>query len=236
MKAESQVDPGFIRMNYYQFWPSDLRNPIWLLFKQHKAEPEVILKPRYAELCCPQCRRFDHDAVFAFGFDDDVKAQTKFDFLRTGEGFLCVRSPVVQFFEKNRVLGLAFKKIPTTQFSVLKVTERVEADRSVYVPSRPFCTLCGRPRGVTGVFEFRRQIRLPSSGGRVVLPLFSREGSRNRDRDIFASEDVVMGLKAAGFRGGQFQRLLKGEEEAAFNAAVQKNEVYERPPGATINL
>jgi hypothetical protein len=223
-------------MNYYQFWSDDLRRAVWLMFKELRVHPYISLKPRYLELCCPQCGRFDHDTVFDFGFDDDVSLRTRLDSFHSAEGFLCFRSSIVTFLHRKCVMGLAFKEIPSTDFFVVKVTERVEADRSVYVPSRPLCKLCGRPKGMTGVIEFRSQIQLPTSGDRFVSPVFSREGSWNRGRDIFASEDVVLALKEAGFKGGQFQRLLNAEEEAAFRAAVRKNEVYERPPGATINL
>jgi hypothetical protein len=224
-------------MNFYQFFTNDLRSPAWLIFKQQKEPPHRIqAKSQYTDLCCAECHRFDHDTVFAMGFDADFSVRTKWDSFCSGEGFLCFRSRLVEFLVGCGVTGLAFKKIPKSDFFVISVTERVPADRNAYVLSRPFCRTCGRRKGVTGLIEFRRRIELPDVGRKFVAPLFSREGSWNLHRDVFASEDIVFAMRAAGFKGGQFWRLLNSEEEEDFKAAVGKNEIYNRPAGAAINL
>jgi hypothetical protein len=223
-------------MNYYQFWINDQRRPVWLLYDEQRTTPFLLLKQEYVKMCCPRCRRFDHDAVFEFGFDPRVDIRVKGDLFRSAEGFVCVNDRFKSVVKANSIGGLKLKRIPGTNWFVLNVAERIEADRSVYVPTKPLCAKCGRPQGVTGVFLFLRQLQIPSGRTGFFSPVFDCRGSRNRDRDIFATETAVLALKAGGISGGQFQRLLDEEEEAAFKLAEQQHRLFKRPKGSIVDL
>src|SRR5262249_31044086 len=152
----------------------------------------------------------------------------------SAEGFHCVSAKFKEAAEAAGFKGLAFRQIPGTPWYVINVTLRVNADRKAYSTEGPTCGTCKRPTSVTGIIESQAQIDVPNGAATFFSPLFDRGGTTNRDRDIFATEDIVLSLQDQGIKGGHFDRLLTVEEYKELQRAVAKDERPKKLKGATI--
>lgn len=211
-------------MKYYELVPYDQVHNNWLMFTEQREPPYVTLKPRFSDCVCPKCKMIDHDKAFAKGFDEPLKIRAKGDLLGTSEGFVCISEKAKQVVESFGLGGITLKEIPNAGWWVVSVTCRVNADRSAYTVTKPFCDQCGRPKETIGLIRCLNQIEAPDQVGQFFSPTFDRGGSMNGDRDIFVTEDIVFLFKQQKLKGGIFERLLTPIEFAAIKAAgAEKN-------------
>lgn len=223
-------------MNSYQFFADDQHYNNWLAHSEQEEAPYVVIRPKYERLLCPKCKRFDHDRVFAEGFEENVRIRARGNIIQTEDGFYCVDSRVKEWVELHHIKGVALKALPGTDWNVMSVTCRVEADRSDYSYSKASCAVCSRSNEITGVILLASRIAAPQCCGTFFAPEFDRVGGFSGNRDVFVTEDVVLGFKELGLKGGTFQRLLSAEEEPAFRAAVERKQAFKWPKGARIVL
>jgi hypothetical protein len=211
-------------MNYYELVPNDQVHNNWLLFKERKEPPYVLVEPRYSDCVCPKCKKIDHDKAFAKGFEEPIRIRARGDLLVTSEGFICISEKAKQVIESFRFGGLTLKAIPNAGWWVVNVTCRVEGDQSAYTVTKPSCDQCGRPKETIGLIRCLNQIKAPNQVGTFFSPTFDRGGSMNGDRDVFVTEDIVSQFKQQKLKGGMFARLLTPMEFAEIKAAgAEKN-------------
>jgi len=154
----------------------------------------------------------------------------------TSEGFFCFDDQARQIVAESGFEGIGFQKLTGTKWNAINVTLRVKADPTVYEYSKNVCLQCQRPQWVTGLIRFLSQIAVPDLTGTFFAPTFDRCGSRNGDRELFVTEDIVVRFKEQGIKGGMFERLLTKEEESGFRAVVAANQLFKWPKGARIFL
>lgn len=194
------------------------------MFTEQKSSPYVVLKSRYGDCVCPECKSIDHDKAFAKGFDADIKIRAKGDMLCTSEGFICFSERVLTVIESAGFSGITLKPIPESAWYVVNSACRLNADQTAYKMTKPFCNQCGRPKECIGLIRCLNQIDVPRERGTFFSPVFDRGGSMNGDRDLFATEDIVTCFKQQGIKGGMFARLLTPPEFEKIKAAgLEKN-------------
>ena len=223
-------------MKYYELHPNDQRDNNWLMYCEQYDDPYLTLKPRYIECVCVKCRAIDHDRAFAEGFDQGLKIRARGDLLITSEGFYCFSDKVRSVIEAAGFQGLSLKVIPGTGWHVVNAVCRVEADRSAYAATKPFCDSCGRPKELIGLIRCIDQIQAPATMGTFFAPVFDRRGSMNGDRDLFLTEDILLHFKSHGIKGGMCARLLTGAEYAAVKAAGALKNPLKWPRGSGVSL
>ena len=128
-------------MKYFQLFLNDQECKNWIAFQEIRKPPYVMLRARYGDLICPKCERFSHEDVFERGFDTDIRIRAKGDIIRSEDGFDCVNERVRSLIEKNRFQGIVLKQLPNTDWYAAKITCCVDADRSAFKFSGPFCQL-----------------------------------------------------------------------------------------------
>lgn len=223
-------------MNYFQFFSHDQEQFNWLIFDAHREPPYLTVKPRYSQHVCPKCIKIDHDRVFEEGFEEGLRIRAKGDFFGSDEGFECVSDNVLRVVEQGGFAGLAFKPIPGTKLHVMNLRRQVDADKNAYKYSKGVCEVCKRPKEITGLIKFLSQIKVPDEPRTFFGPTFDRGGSMNGDRDLFATEDIVLRLKEQRIKGGTFQRLLTTEEESLFKEAAANQVPFKWPRGSRVIL
>lgn len=225
-------------MNYFQFFPNDQVHNNWLMFTEQKTPPYVVLRPRYLDCVCPipNCKKIDHDKAFAEGFDDDIKIRARGDIMDTSEGFTCINDKAKNVIESSGFVGLSLKEIPKTGWWVANVVHRVKADQNAYTITKAVCDRCGRPKETIGLIRCLNQIEVPSNTGTFFSPTFDRGGSRNGDRDLFFTEDIVSIFKQQKLKGGMFTRLLTPAEYADVKAAGAERNPEKWPKGSRVIL
>jgi hypothetical protein len=221
-------------MNYHRFTPNDQPSDNWLLHTVHNDEPSVRVREHYKELVCPKCRSFDEDAVFRAGFSQNAKLRVRGDLFESSEDLFCLSSKTVDALKKHNALnGLELKPIGATGWFVANISLRVEANASVYTPTRATCRQCGRPCSVTGSFQHLSEIECPSTERTWFTPKFDRQGYAGRD--VFVTGDIVTILRSSGLKGGVFERLMNAEEETTFRQSLATGKP-KRPPRLIIRL
>jgi hypothetical protein len=223
-------------MHYFSFATYDQAYNNWVMFDPRPESPYAVLKDRFKVFCCPLCKRFSHDEVFNAGFDNNVRIRAKGDIFTSDEGFHCVSSKLHSLIQDKGFQGLECKPICDGKWFVANEVYRVNADASVYEIGKAVCANCGRPRDLTGLFDYLSQIAVPSEQGTFFTPVFDRRGSWNGNRDLFATEDVVQSLKQNAIKGGCFTRLLDQSEEKANRERIASGKLFKLPKGALVEL
>lgn len=222
--------------SYFYLSPHDQPVDNRLMGLTSRNPPYVTLRARYSGLICPTCSKFDHDAVFNEGFDADIALRGKGNFFKSADGFYCLDDKFRSFIDQFNIGGLEIKSLGASGWHVCSIRCRVDGDPGVYTKHKPFCAQCARPKGgVTGLVRFQSEIKPPQKEALFFGLTFDRHGY-NGDRDLFATEDVVMKMKEADLRGMTGFKLLVEPEAAKFRSAIERNEVFKWPKGTRIIL
>lgn len=215
-------------MKFYYLSPPDPKGDPHLIFNGIRKSPWLVIKPRYKRFQCA-CGKIDFDGVFEEGFDSDVKIREKGDFVITLDGFTLATRKVVETIEEKQFYGLSWKAISNADWYVLNVVERVPGDEGAYDRRKPVCKVCSRAKVTVGLIVLERQIAVGKVKGAFFSTTFDRGGSLNGNREIFATEDVLVAFRDAGIKGVTFNRLATEEEESAFKAAKRAGKIYIPP-------
>lgn len=117
---------------------------------------------------------------------------------------------VRKLIEAKAWSGLLLKQVPGNSWHVINVTLRVKANNKCYTYGTSKCEICGRFKEITGSINQRTEIEIPDVAGVFFSPTFDRNGSSNRDRDVFISEDIMTCLKSERMtKGAFFTRLIE---------------------------
>lgn len=222
--------------SYFYLSPQDQPTDNHLIGVTHRHPPYYTLKSRYTELVCSACSKFDYDVVFNEGFDADIEIHAKGNFFQSTDGFYCFDDKFRSLIERFQIGGLAIQPLSDSGWHVCNIRRRVDGDRTVYTVHKPFCGQCGRPKGgVTGLVQFESDIKPPTEESLFFGLTFDRQGY-NGDRDLFATEDVVIKMKEAGLRGLTCFKLLEGADAAKLRLAIEQKEKFKWPKGARVIL
>lgn len=223
-------------MSAYTFYPNDQKWANWVLYREIKEEPYLLVLPRYAHLLCPGCQMFDHDSALAHLLDDEVRIRAQGNIVVTDDGFCLFDSRAAQVVASNGIKGLALKPLGTTNWHIASLCDRRDSVAGVYASHSPICEKCGRFSEVTGWIEYESQIDIPHDPGTFFASAQSFRGANRRNRQILANEDVVRCFKEAGLKGGRFMRLLTREEEATMQTSLKATGKPRWPPGVQVLL
>ncbi len=195
-----------------------------------------VVRPRYANLVCAACHRFDSDRIFEAGFDDDVSIRFRDDFAVTDDFIFVIGQRMLDVLRKGRVKGYEVKTVDRAGWYAMRVTHRVDSDPSVFRYEKGRCKACGRPVDGGGGYGLLSQVEPPASSNTFFTTKLSCLARDGPDRDLFCTEDVVMRLKEKGIRKGSFDRLWTNEEIEAYKAKTAQGVFSWYPPKRTIYL
>ena len=207
---------------FYKFFPS--------------ADVEVRLKPQYHHVCCNKCGRFDSDKMFEIGFDDPVTIQFKGDYGHTNDRMFVINEKFLKVLKKSKVGGYETKSLGKSGWHALHVTLLVDYVAGVVKTRKPICSKCGRPKENFGVFQYRRQLSLPSQSNTFFATKTGWPSYHFSDRQIFISEDVLQVLLEGGIAGGYCNRLWTDEELKQQKEKAKQGVPFWRPPKTAVHL
>ncbi|GBD36348.1 hypothetical protein HRbin36_01471 [bacterium HR36] len=96
--------------SYYWLVLKDLNNRI--LYNE-SLESGVVLRPRYAGMRCPSCRKLDEIAAITLnGVDPDVRIRAKSDYLSTADEFICLSKRAYEIVIDHEICGWTFVPLP----------------------------------------------------------------------------------------------------------------------------
>jgi hypothetical protein len=202
-------------MNYYTLCLLDQPKTSWVLHDIVKQLPkkeqvlppvfykffpppsaEVYMKPRYQELCCKKCGRYDTDLAFALGFEEPVTIRFKEDMDHTDDRIFVINDKCLNVLQAAKVGGYETKPIGKSGWHALRVTLLVDSDKTWLIITKPNCTECGRPKGSGGSIWNTRQISVPAQANTFFSTNLVSPSAAFHDRQIFLTEDVYQSLKA----------------------------------------
>ena len=165
----------------------------------------------YLDIICHTCHSIDKDALFARkqGLEGGpkIRVSRRREFAEARDGFLCVKDRVVKLLKQHRVAGYQTRRIPYTDWHVLRVTTKVPFKDFKPEREKPPCKECGRG-AYYGIAETSDQIAVPEHEN----SLFTPEIERGQGFDVYMTERVAHLLKEKGVRGGSLIRLMNEEE------------------------
>lgn len=163
---------------------------------------------------CAACHSFDRAALFAckHGLEAGPKIHVSKgrELAEARDGFLLMKSRVLELLKKHRVTGYQTRPIPYTDWHVLGVTCRVAYKDFVPKREKPPCKTCGRG-AYYGVASLLRHIAVPDHDNTFFAP----ELERTNAYDVYLTESVARMLKSEGVKGGSLTRLLDDAEDHA---------------------
>jgi hypothetical protein len=176
-------------------------------------------RPRYTEVVCSSCHRFDSDQIFEAGFDEDVAIRFRDDFATTNDRLFLISQRMLEVLHRANVGGFEAKPVGTEGWHAMNVTLRVDSDPGAYHEAGKKCQSCGmRKEGAGGgMIELLSQVTAPGQSNVFFTTKVAFHGREISDRDIFCTEDVVLLLKEKGIRKGSFHRLWTAKEIKTFD-------------------
>lgn len=198
----------------YVFYPDDQRSNNWLLFEEHGESGAVKVKPEHQHLFCPKCSKYDPEAAFGGPITLQTKIRAKGDTCLTSDGFLLISEKLNALLESKRIEGLERRPLADSGWHLARAPHRVPADDSRLERGTPVCRKCKLPRYFGGGFHFRSQLGSVCPNSMFFTTNLETCSVNALARRLFATEDIVLTLKEAGMKGGEFHRLLNAEEEA----------------------
>lgn len=193
-------------------------------------DADVHMKERYQTLCCPKCGRYESDKVFDAGFEEPMAIRFKQDMAWSDDRQLVLNDKVVDVLKKAKVDGYQVKPIGKSGWHVMKVTERVDCNKSAYNLEKPNCKACGQPDEGGGSIWRLRDIKAPAAPNTFFTTKVGWASMYASDREVFVTEDVYHALKGGKVSGPYCERLLTDEEVAAMKATGKE------PAGRTVYL
>jgi hypothetical protein len=176
-------------------------------------------RPRYSQVVCSRCQRFDSDKIFEAGFDEDVVVRFRDDFALTNDRIFLISQRMLEVLRKGRVGGFEVKPVGTQGWHAMNVTLRVDSDPSAYHEAGTKCQGCGmRKEGAGGgIISRLSQVTAPGQSNVFFTSKVAFHGREISDRDFLCTEDVVGLLKENGIRKGSFHRLWTDQEMKTFD-------------------
>ncbi len=224
-------------MTYYRLGCQDEPSQKWLIHSQDEETGRIEVLQEYRSVTCSKCGRFDHDQVFEIGFAG-LKGwkPRKQDTLLSTDEFYCVSQRFVEVVRQNRIRGIEFKQIGSSEWFVVSVTLRFKTRQDVFKVVRGPCKQCGwniemigNPRELVDFAGLPTGECFFSMGD---IPEWSGKG----DRSIYATRGVVDTLKNAGLRKGVFLMLIDPETRREQAAAIAAGKRAKAPKDAEIFL
>jgi hypothetical protein len=159
-------------------------------------------RPRYEQVVCKRCRRFDSDQVFDAGYDEDVTIRFRDDFATTNDRQFLVSQRMLEVLRKGKVGGFEARPVGKEGWHAIKVTLRVDSDPGAYHEAGTRCQACGmREEGAGGgSISLLSQVTAPGQANVFFTTKVAFHGREISDRDILCTEDVVLLLKESGIR------------------------------------
>lgn len=166
----------------------------------------------YLDCICPTCHSFDRAALFARknGLEGGpkIRVSKRRELAEARDGFLLVKSRVLELLKKHRVTGYETRPIPYTDWHVFGVTCRVAYKDFTPKREKPPCKTCGRG-AYYGIASLLRHIAVPDHDNTFFAP----EIERTNSYDVYLTESVARMLKSEGVKGGSLTRLFDDEED-----------------------
>jgi hypothetical protein len=188
-------------------------------------------------LVCSECLQANHEVIFRRGFEFEKPFRSNRDLIETTDGFFCISEKVRNLLQRHRARGFNLKQISNDGWWAVNLTRKVSADniyKSHVWDGRRMCPECKRAVSVTGLYQFERQLPLPSES-RVLFTVKHERQGLHAGPDIFVTEDIVKVLQGAGIRGCAFARLLNLDEEKQYGHGLKAGKgVY--PPDGYVDL
>ena len=220
---------------YYTLWPRDQSRDNWVLFRKTKASPKkrpelgstfyrffgnpvapegLEIRPQYRDLLCPDCGGFDPYRAFPPGFDADIKIRINGDFALSSDNLLLISSRMLEVLKEERVGGFEVKPVGRDGWSVLKITQVVDADPEVIKRVGESCSTCNRPREAFRIYKRLSEMSVPTEKNTffTVGPMRCSPSLRADRREVLITGEVVTALKRHGIKGDSCHRLLTEEE------------------------
>jgi hypothetical protein len=165
----------------------------------------------YLNHLCPACRSIDRAALFArkHGLEGGPKIRVSKGRELAGarDGFLLIKSRVLELLQKHRVGGYSTRPIPYTEWHAFRVTHRVPYKEFSPKRDQEPCQTCARG-AYYGTCSLVREIAVPDADNTFFAP----ELERTNTYDVYLTESVADLLKSEGVKGGLLTRLLSDEE------------------------
>jgi hypothetical protein len=176
-------------------------------------------RPRYSQVVCSRCHRFDSDKIYEAGFDDDVAIRFRDDFAITNDRIFLISERTLNVLHRGGTGGFEVKPVGTEGWHAMNVTLRVDSDPGAYREAGSRCSGCGmRKEGAGGgIISLLSQITAPRQSNVFFTTKAAFHGREISDRDILCTEDVVLLLKENGIRKGSFHRLWTENEMKTFD-------------------
>jgi len=195
-------------------------------------------RPRYANLVCQRCGRFDSDKIFDAGFDEDVTLRFRDDFATTTDRIFIISPRMLEVLRRGKVGGFEVKPVGKEGWHAMKVTLRVDSDPRAYQEAGCRCPTCGMRRAGAGggSIELLSQVAPPGQTNVFFTTKAAFLGREISDRDILCTEDVALLLKKHGIRKGSFHRLWTTDEKNTYEEKCARGILNWYPPKRTIYL
>ena len=186
-------------MQYYWCHCADSRNNILVTHRLSKGR--LVVAPEYQAMSCPKCLYVDESAALASGIAP-FEFATRYDYIASSDGFLCVSPRVKKSIEKNGFKGLQFYPVKTTTrrtiyLAVCTIAVPADAKR---LRCADKCSKCGR-WGWTGNLPHVSDIQLPDDPKTLFQLDLPRRFGRGRDPLPYSSEVFVQFMGKKKFTG-----------------------------------
>ncbi|MCS7017373.1 MAG: hypothetical protein NZM42_14820 [Gemmatales bacterium] len=196
-----------MRGSYYWLVPKDQRHNNWILYTD-SLESGVVLRPRYAGMECPRCRKLDETtAIKLKGIDPDVRIRAKTDYLITDDGFICVSRRAYEVIVDNEIGGWNVVPLPGDDRYMLALPERelVTDMQKVGMKFHVKCLQCSRYRETCG-FPLLQSMQLPESPKIVCCSEVWLENIRGRRFWFLVHEEIVKIFKTHRLTGLEYMK------------------------------
>jgi hypothetical protein len=195
---------------FYQLWTHDERENNWVTMQDNLYGAPSIYRS-YIPYFCLDCHQLNLRAIFErkenFEAGPQIRVTARREFTESGEGFLLIKTRILQLLKKHRVAGYEARAIPHTDWHVLRVTAKVPFKKFKPNYCDAACKACGY-RAYFGVAEALHQIAVPSGENTFFTPEFERP----QGQDIYLTEKVALMLKSNRAKGAKLDRLLEEDE------------------------
>jgi hypothetical protein len=203
-------EPHDAPTDYYQRLTYDERDNNYVTLRDN-LDGGPLIYCAYLDCICPACHSIDRDALFARGKGLEggpkIRVSKGRELAEARDGFLLIKTGVLDLLRAHNVAGFDTRKVPYSDWHVLRVTTRVPyLDFHAERPEPP-CTTCGRGAYYGTAFT-RRDIALPEHDN----TFFGPEQERTNAYDVYCTQCVAHMLKSSGVKGGVLKRLLTDEE------------------------
>lgn len=191
-------------MKYYDLCPHSSRAVNWILFRDQMPEDIIEVRPLYADMACPRCRKLDERAAIRRGIEPQVRIKASKDFTITDDNFNCLSRRAQDVLETAGVKGLGCIKMPgDKKYSIIMPECVVKVDRECWSKCFEYgkpCEECGRPSEMTGLPSLEC-FTPPEDPWMVFTTDLVQDSGYAASQAVYVSEvvrDVIKRLKLSG--------------------------------------